>query len=77
MDYTIYHVLYDTGWSMNQEAKVATDSEERISDLVEEHVRSDTRVKASSRKAKDIGFRVLGFADTGFRTNKEGIIDTL
>ena len=72
--YPIYHILYETGWGANQEAIVATDSKERIPVLVKEHAREDTQISESSRKAKDIGFKVLGFVDTGFRADKEGVI---
>jgi len=74
MEYPVYHVLYETGWSRNKEAIVATDSEKRIPVIVEEHVRTDTGIVESSRKAKDIGFNVLGFLDTGFKADKEGVI---
>ena len=72
--YPIYHVLYETGWGRNKEAIVAADSKERIPIIVEKHAREDIGISESSRKAKDIGFSVLGFLDTGFRANKEGII---
>jgi len=72
--YTIHHVLYETGWGKNKEAIVAAGSEKRILVIVEEHVRKDIGISESSRKAKDIGLKVLGSLDTGFKANKEGII---
>lgn len=73
MKYPVYHVLYKT-WGGNKGAMVATDSEKRIPVIVEERARRDLGISESSRKAKDIGFKVLGFLDTGFRADKEGII---
>ena len=72
--YPIFHVLYETGWGKNKEVIVAADSEERIPVIVEKHVREDIGISEISRKAKDIGFKVLGFLNTDFRANKEGII---
>ena len=74
MEYPVYHVLYETGWGKNKEVIVAADSEERIPVIVEKHVREDIGISESSRKAKDIGLKVLGSLDTGFRADKEGII---
>lgn len=74
MEYPIHHVLYETGWGGNKEAIVAADSEKRIPVIVEKHVREDIGIIESSRKAKDIGFKVLGSLDTGFKADKEGII---
>jgi len=74
MEYPIYHVLYETGWGGNKDVIVAADSKKRIPVIVEKHVREDIGISEISRKAKDIGFRVLGFLDTGFKANKEGIM---
>lgn len=74
MEYPVYHVLYETGWGKNKEAIVAAESEKRIPIIVEKHVREDIGISEISRKAKDIGFRVLGFLYTEFKADKEGII---
>jgi len=73
MEYPIYHVLYKT-WSQNKKVIVATNSEKRIPVIVGEYIREDMGISESSRKAKDIGLKVLGFLDTGFKANKEGVI---
>ncbi len=72
--YPIYHVLYETGWAANKEAIVAASSEKRIPIFAKEHARRDPQIKAISRDAEDIGFRVIGFADTGSKADKEGLI---
>lgn len=72
--YPIYHVLYETGWAANKEAMIATDSEEKIPIFAKEHARRDPQIKAISRNAEDIGFKVMGFLDTGFKADKEGVI---
>ena len=72
--YPIYHVLYETGWAMNEEAIIATNSEEKIPIFAEEHARRDPRIKMISRNLEDIGFKVLGFVDTGSKSDKEGVI---
>jgi len=74
MGYSIYHVRYGTGWAMNEKAIIATNSEEKIPIFAEEHARRDPRIKMISRNLEDIGFKVIGFADTGFKTDKEGVI---
>ena len=74
MGYSIYHVRYGTGWAMNEEAIIATNSEEKIPIFAEEHARRDPRIKMISRNLEDIGFKVLGFVDTGSKSDKEGVI---
>jgi hypothetical protein len=74
MGYSIYHVRYETGWAANEEAIIATNSKEKIPIFAEEHARRNPRINAISRNAKDISFRVIGFADTGSKADKEGVI---
>ncbi len=68
--YTIYHVLYHF-W-VDREARVATNSKKEIPIILEKHIRS--RISESSKKEKDLGVRVLGSVDTGFKANNKGVI---
>ena len=69
-EYHIHQVLYKF-W-IDQEARIATNSKKRIPIILEKHIRS--RISESSKKEKDIGIKVLGSVDTGFKTDKEGVI---
>jgi len=70
--YPIFHVLYETGWGKNKEAIVATNSKKRIPSILEKYIRS--KISESSKKEKDLGIKVFGFVDTGFKADKEGVI---
>ncbi len=69
MEYTVYQVLYKF-W-IDQEARIATNSKKRIPLILEKYIRSGI---SESYKEKDLGIKVLGSVDTGFKADKEGVI---
>ena len=69
MDYHIYYVRYGTTWRTNCDAVIAEESKQNLISLLEKHVRSDSEAKKQIAK-----LRIWNIRDTGFITNKKGLI---
>ena len=75
-DYTLYDVLCVNSSNMRGLAVVAASSEERIPSILKEHIRENLEIPESPGEVEDIEFKVLGFLDTGYKTDKEGVVNS-
>jgi hypothetical protein len=70
MYYNIYVIKYGTMFNESLRAVVSADSREKSASLLEKHL---NEIKISFVKAS-AGFEILDMKDTGFKSDKEGII---